>query len=188
MSGIHLHERMHMETTGKYEKFPIGIVLVSNAVSLTLYTCGTFIMFRIGLAAAIVYVLYLLVLEVNLLRNHCTACYYWGKTCGFGQGGLSALFFKKGDPERFCRKKMTWADMIPDLLVSLVPFAAGIIMLFVKFDVLLLLAVVLLLLLTTAGNGFVRGKLTCSHCHQRSLGCPADALFDKENGKAAQKQ
>jgi hypothetical protein len=74
---------------------------------------------------------------------------------------------------------MKWQDLIPDILISLIPFVIGIIFLFLKFNVILLSAVLLLLFLTTTGNGFIRGKLTCRYCRQKDFGCPADALFHK---------
>jgi hypothetical protein len=171
-----------MAKTTAYENFPARIAGASNAVSLSIYGLGILIMFRVGMWFGIAYVLYIALLEFRLLGYHCTACYYWGKTCGFGKGRLSALFFRKRDPAQFCRKNMTWKDMAPDMAVSLLPFAAGIVLIIVRFDLVILSALLLQCLLTTVGNGFIRGKLTCSFCRQRELGCPAYALFNKENG------
>jgi len=169
-----------METTKRYENYPIGIVILSNFVSLAIYGLGFLIIFRLGLAFSFLYLFYILILEYRLIRNHCTNCFYWGKTCGFGKGRLSSWVFKKGDISKFCIKDMTWRDMIPDILVSLIPLVIGIILLILKFDFILLSALLLLLLLTTIGNNFIRGTLTCRYCKQRELGCPADLLFNKE--------
>ena len=73
--------------------------------------------------------------------------------------------------------------MIPDLLVSLIPFVIGIIILISKFDSMLLSALLMLVVLTTTGNGYIRGILTCRYCKQGELGCPADLLFNKGNKK-----
>ncbi len=170
-----------MEGTKTFENFPLRIVFLSNMVTVLIYISGLIITFRLNLIAAILYGAYLLVLEFRLLSSHCTACYYWGKTCGFGKGRISALFFKKGDPSKFCGNKMSWKEMIPDLLISLIPLAIGIILLIHSFDILLLSAVVLVIVLTTSGNGYIRGKLTCKYCKQRALGCPADKLFNNQN-------
>jgi hypothetical protein len=89
------------------------------------------------------------------------------------------MFFRKGDPSKFCEKQMDWKDMIPDLLVSLVPFISGVVLLILEFGFLLLGAVLFLILITTTGNGIIRGTLTCKFCKQRELGCPAEALFNK---------
>ncbi|MBN2522983.1 MAG: hypothetical protein JXB24_06890 [Bacteroidales bacterium] len=168
-----------MEPTKTYENFPTGIVILSNFVSFAIYGLGFLIIFRLGLIFALIFLLYVLLFEFRLLRYHCINCYYWGKTCGFGKGRLSSLFFKKGDSAKFCQKKMSWKDMIPDILISLIPIIVGIVLLCLKFDLILLSALVLLLLLTTFGNGFIRGKMTCIYCRQKELGCPADALFNK---------
>jgi hypothetical protein len=135
---------------------------------------------RLGWIAAVLYLVFILALELRLISKHCVNCYYWGKTCGFGQGRLSSLFFKRGDPSKFCENKMSWKDMIPDLLVSLVPLIIGIVLMIIKFDFILLFASVILIVLTTSGNGFIRGNLTCKYCKQRELGCPAEKLFSKE--------
>ena len=172
-----------METIKRYENYPIGIVILSNVVSLGIYGFGFLIVFRLGLVFSILYLLFILSLEYRLLRYHCTNCFYWGRICGFGKGRLSSWFFKRGDSFQFCMKDFTWKDMIPDLLVSLIPFVIGIIILILKFDIMLLSALLMLVVLTTIGNGYIRGTLTCRYCKQGELGCPADLLFNKGNKK-----
>jgi hypothetical protein len=73
-------------------------------------------------------------------------------------------FFKKGESSQFCLKDFTWKDMIPDLLISLVPCLMGIVLLILNFDIILLSALLMLVLLTTFGNGYIRGTLTCRYC------------------------
>jgi hypothetical protein len=170
-----------MEISKRYDNFPLWIVLPSNLVSILIYSSGFIITLRLGWIVAVLYLAFILALEYRLLSKHCVACYYWGKTCGFGKGRLSALFFKRGDPLKFCNNKMEWKDMIPDLLVSLMPLLLGIVLLIIKFDFLLFFAVILIIALTTLGNGFIRGSLTCTYCKQRELGCPAEKLFSKDN-------
>lgn len=169
-----------MATVNRYESYPVGTVLLSNLVSLSIYGLGVLIIFRLGLVFSALYLLYIFILELRLIKDHCTNCFYWGKTCGFGKGKISSLFFKKGDTSRFCIKEMTWKDMIPDILVSLIPLMIGIILLIIKFDFILLSALLLLIVLNTAGNSFIRGKLTCKHCKQEESGCPASNLFNRE--------
>jgi hypothetical protein len=113
------------------------------------------------------------------MRFHCTKCYYWARRAEFGRGKVSAWFFKQGDPSQFCLKELTWKDMIPDFLLTLVPLLTGILLLILEFRTGVLLALVVMVLLTTIGNALIRGKLTWRHCKQRELGCPADALFNK---------
>ena len=160
-----------------YHHFPFRTVFLSNAVSLSIYTLGFIMLFKLGLLYSLLFLAYLAVLEYRLLRYHCTNCWYWGKSCGFGKGRLSALFFKKGNPSKFCSRSFTWQDMIPDILVTLIPMITGIILLIIRFDIFILSALILLALLTTSGNSYIRGKLTCRHCKQKELGCPAAELF-----------
>jgi hypothetical protein len=168
-----------MDTIKRYENFPIGIVVVSNFVSLTIYGLGLLIIIRLGLAFSFLFLLYILFFEYRLLKKHCTNCYYWGKICGFGKGRISSWLFKKGDISKFCVRDMTWKDMIPDILLSLIPLVIGIVLLILKFDFILLSAMLLLLIFTTMGNGYIRGTLTCKYCKQKELGCPADTMFNK---------
>jgi hypothetical protein len=169
-----------METVKTYENYPVWILILSNFVSLAIYCCGFTIMLQVGWIVAILYLVFILGLEYRLISRHCTECYYWGKTCGFGRSRISALLFKQGNSTQFCKDTITLKEMVPDLLISLVPFVTGIILMVIKFDLLLLIPVFALLVLTTSGNGFIRGKLTCRFCKQRELGCPADRLFNKE--------
>jgi hypothetical protein len=169
-----------METSRTYENYPVWIVTLSTLVSFTIYFLGFMIAYRLGWIYSLMYLCFILYLELRLLKSHCTDCYYWGKTCGFGKGRISSLFFKKGDGAGFCNTEFSWKDMIPDLLVSLIPLIIGIVLLIIKFDVLILIGLILLIGLTTAGNGFIRGTLTCRFCKQREFGCPAEKLFNKE--------
>ncbi len=96
---------------------------------------------------------------------------------------MCSLFFKKGDANRFKQDKIAWKDIIPDLMVSLIPILAGITLLIIDFSWLILALVLLLFLLSSIGNGLVRGSLACKHCKQREIGCPAEQLFNREKVK-----
>lgn len=169
-----------METTKTYENYPVWIVALSNLLSLLIYGCGFIIMLHLGWIVAFLFLIFFLILEIRIISKHCVDCFYWGKTCGFGKGRISSWFFKKGDSSKFCNKKMTWKDMIPDLLISLIPLVAGIVLMIIRFDFVILFSVILMVILSTTGNGFIRGTLTCRYCKQRESGCPADQLFNKD--------
>lgn len=162
-----------------FEKYPAWIVLVSNSLSILVYGLGFFILFQTHWILSAVYLAFALFLEIRIIKSHCVDCYYWGKTCGFGKGQVSAWLFKKGDSVRFCAMNLTWKSMIPDLMVSFIPVITAIILLIIDFNLLILFALISIFALTTAGNGFVRGSLTCKFCKQRELGCPAEKLFNK---------
>lgn len=163
-----------------YENYPHCIIFVSNLFSLTLYLIGAFIIFQIGLICLAIYLLYILWLETNVMRKSCVNCFYYGKYCAFGKGKLAALFFKRGNPENFIKRQITWKTMIPDALVALVPLVVGVVLLIKNFSWFILILMILLAALTTAGNGFIRGSLACKFCKQKELGCPAEKLFNKK--------
>lgn len=163
-----------------YENFPFRTVLISNALSIGIYASGLIVIAYLGWVVALLFLAFILSLEFRVIRFHCINCYYWGKICGFGKGRVSAWLFKKGNPAKFCIKAMTWKDMIPDLMISLIPLITGIILLIIDFRFPVLLALAVLIFLTTVGNGYVRGSLTCTYCKQRELGCPANDLFSQK--------
>ncbi|MBN2600908.1 MAG: hypothetical protein JXR87_02825 [Candidatus Marinimicrobia bacterium] len=169
-----------MMEMNSYENFPVWIVLLANAVSILLYGIGFFICYRLHWIAGILYLLFILTLEFRLIGRHCVNCYYFGKICGFGKGWFSAKLFKRGDSAEFCAKEMIWKDMIPDMLVVIIPLIIGIILLVMNFSILILTALIVMILLASTGNSFVRGSLTCKYCKQLELGCPAAKLFNQK--------
>jgi Co/Zn/Cd efflux system component len=162
-----------------YENYPCWIMLISNFVSIVIYLIGAFIISQIGLIWLCLYLLYIVWLEIRIMKKSCVNCFYYGKYCAFGRGKISSWFFKKGSSNKFLKRKITWKDILPDFLVSIIPFIAGIVLLILNFNWLLLILIVLLAILTSAGNGFVRSNLACKFCKQRKIGCPAEQLFNK---------
>lgn len=167
-----------MQEPACHENYPATTVIVSNLVPLVIWVTGAFILSKIGLPWALLYLLFVLALEFRLVSGHCRDCYYFGKTCAFGKGRISAIFFRRGNPAQFSQVQMSWKDILPDFLVILVPVIAGIALLIQEFSGAILLSVLVLLLFGFAGNAFVRGHLACRYCKQRELGCPAERLFD----------
>lgn len=169
-----------MNTIRTYVNYPIGIVLIANLLSISIYALGFFILWHVQWILSVLFITYVLFLEIRLIKNHCIECYYYGKLCAFGKGKISSWFFKKGDPSHFCSREITWKTMIPDLLISLIPVIAGVVLLILSFNLIILFAIILLITLTTIGNGYVRTSMACKYCQQRLDGCPADKLFNKE--------
>lgn len=112
-----------------FESYPVWIVLVSQAVSLTMYGLGTLVLSGFGLAAALVYLGYCVFVEVSVLRGSCRHCYYYGRLCSFGRGKLCSLLFKPGDAHRFLDREPSLRDILPDLLVPAIPVVGGIVLL-----------------------------------------------------------
>lgn len=169
-----------MEQVKVYERFPFWIVGLSNFVGVAIYLVGAYILAGFGLWLAGLYLLYCLGLELRLLKAGCVNCYYYGKACGFGKGKLCSWLFKKGDPRKFSETDISWAGMLPDLVVLLWPVVVGIVLLVQNFSWLLAGLLVLLVVLSMSGNALIRGSLTCKYCRQRELGCPAARLFGVE--------
>jgi hypothetical protein len=168
-----------MQEPGCKENYPTAIVIGSNLLSLLIYGIGAFILFRFGIIWVIGYVFFILILEFRLLSGHCVDCFYYGKTCAFGKGRLSSLFYQKGNPEKFSQMTLTWKDIIPDFLMFMIPVLAGILLLIQEFTWIVLILIITLFLLGFLGNALVRGQLACRYCKQREIGCPAERLFNK---------
>ena len=166
-----------MKKSRTYEKYPYWIILISSFVSIATYLLGALIIRRFGFSLLVIYLLYILLLEARLLKEGCVDCYYYGKQCAFGRGKLSCFFFKKGNPKKFVSRQITWKQIIPDFMVSVVPIILGVSLLITDFEIFLLLQVVLLVLFAFVGSAFVRSSLACKHCRQREIGCPAEQLF-----------
>jgi hypothetical protein len=169
-----------MQDPGWYEKYPIRVIFISNLLSLMMYGIGAYVLYRFGLIWVILYIIFILAIEYRLMSGHCVDCYYYGKRCAFGKGWLSSRLFPKGNPEQFCKKTITWKDIIPDFLLFFIPVSAGIVLLIMEFSWTILILLIVLLVLGFFGSALVRGQLACRYCKQRETGCPAEQLFDKK--------
>lgn len=165
-----------------YEQYPAWMVAIAIAHTLLICFTGAALMLQAGPIWAALYLLFCAWCEYRVLSGSCVNCCYYGKTCAFGRGKVSAWFFRPGDPAKFNARPMTWASLIPDMLVSLLPLAAGVIALIRSWSWLTLGLMVLLLALAFPVTGAIRGQLACSHCRQRQCGCPAERLFGKTAG------
>ena len=168
-----------MNSNKTFEYFPLWMVIIADIVAFGIYIIGAYIIFKFSVIGGWLYLLFCLIVEIGVMRLSCINCYYYGKLCGMGRGKLASLFFGKGDPKKFLEKKITWKSLIPDLLVSLIPFIIGIYILLNDFNWFLLILILALTFLTTFGNGFVRTNFACKYCKQKELGCPAEKLFEK---------
>ena len=169
----------------RFENYPAWIILTCNLVSLAIYAIGAVILSGISLWVSVAYLLFCLWLELRVMRKRCVNCFYYGKKCGTGKGRLCARLFKRGDPQTFAEKEASWKELLPDLLVSLLPLLAGIALSILDFTWFRTVLLALLIALTSGGTGFIRGNLLCKYCEQGRLGCPAAKLFEKATGKNA---
>ena len=166
-----------MEETECYENFPIGIVILSNLVAISIYGVGAYILLGTCIVFTVLYVLYCLWIEISILKKSCVDCYYYGKVCGFGKGRLCSLLFKKGNSQKFVEKEISWLQLFPDFFVFIFPLIGGIILLIRDFSWLIQILLIVLAILSFGGNAVIRGSFACKYCKQREIGCPAEQLF-----------
>ncbi len=171
------------QKTKTYENFPLWMVGMSNLLALLIYIIGAYILYKLWVGFFVLYVLYCFWVEKRVLRKSCINCYYYGKTCCFGKGKLCSLLFKKRNSKDFCKKKISWIDILPDFLVSILPFIAGVILLIKNFNWGILFLMVIIIILSFGGSAVIRGNFACKYCKQREIGCPAEKLFNKKEEK-----
>ncbi len=175
---------MEMKNPKIYDRYPLRIVALANILQLAVYVAGAYIMFKLSLITGILYVVYLLLLERSVFKEGCIHCCYYGKFCAFGKGVVAAKFFKRGDPKKFCERRLGLKDFIPQLLVVLIPLIIGVALLVSRgFDTSILIAMAYPLLSWFAINPILYGKLACLHCKQGSICCPALKFFTEKQKK-----
>lgn len=133
-----------------------------------------------GIIFSVLYLLYCIWIEIEILRKSCVNCYYYGKICGLGRGKLCPFFFKKGNPEKFAEMELSWFKMLPDFMVIIFPIIGGIIFLLKDFNWLIVAILTILVIVYFGGNAIIRGSFACKYCKQREIGCPAEKMFSKE--------
>jgi hypothetical protein len=162
-----------------HDEFPLSSVLFCTTVSIAIYIVGAYLITPLGKIFVALYLLYCLWMEIRILAKSCRDCYYYGRLCAFGRGKICSLLLKKGSPERFKMKKITWINLVPDFLVSLIPLVIGGFYLVQSFSWLRLSFMIVLVIIAFPVTGFVRRSISCKFCRQREMGCPAVQLFAK---------
>ena len=169
-----------MEPVKSYENFPFSMVLVAVLVNVSIYALGTAILSGFGNIMAALYLLYCLGVEIHVMKMSCVDCCYYGKWCAFGRGKAAPLLFKQGDPKRFPSRCISWKELLPDMLVLLIPLVGGIALLIRGFSWGLVMMLTALVALSFGGNYIVRSRIACKYCRQPELGCPAEQFFGKQ--------
>jgi len=174
-----------MKKTKAYENFPIWIVLIYIFISISLYFVGFYLLYLIWSWLILPYLIYILYIEFKIYKEGCIGCYYYGKMCGGGRGKLAKLLFKKGSPNIWRNKKVSFKDFIPSLFISIIPIAAGIFLLIKDFNWLILVFAAWPIIIWFFGNPLIYGELICPNCKQAQICCPVCEYFMK---KAMKKQ
>ncbi len=169
-----------METIRSYKNFPFSLIAASVLVNISIYALGAFILAGFGTLMAALYLLLCLGNEVHVMIKSCADCYYYGKWCAFGRGKAAALFFKRGDPQRFLTKSISRKDLTLDMLTVVFPLVGGIALLINGISWVIVIALALLLTFSFGGNYLIRSRVACFYCKQRELGCPAERFFSTQ--------
>ena len=163
-----------------HESCPVWMAVLSVTTTLLIYVLGVLILLQASIILAMIYILYCVWVELRVLSKSCVNCCYYGRVCGLGRSIMCTLLFKQGDPEKFLNRKISWLQVLPDLLVTIIPLLVGVVLLITHFWWFTLFLMIVLFLLSFVGTAILRGSLTCKYCKQRELGCPAEQLFSKK--------
>ncbi|MBU0628496.1 MAG: threonine/serine exporter family protein [Nanoarchaeota archaeon] len=171
---------MKREKPQIYNKYPLWIVLVANIIMILGIIAGAYIMFRLHWITGIIYLVYVVFLEFTVYKEGCRDCYYYNSRCAFGKSYIAGIFFKKGDGKNFTKRKTSWKDLIPIMLGSIIPMIVGIALLISRgFHLLTLIAAIYPVVNWFVINPILYGQLSCKHCKQGSICCPALEFFSK---------
>jgi hypothetical protein len=167
-----------------YECYPWWSVLIDNFVTLSLYAAGFYLLYLIWPWAMAFFFLYLIYLEWSIYHEGCVSCYYYGKVCHSGRGAIAKLFCKRGDPNVFLTRSVSFKDFLPQFVPNLVVILAGLYLLITNGFNWLILLLMLWPVATFFLNQITFGQLACPHCKQAELGCPVYDMFaPKEESK-----
>jgi hypothetical protein len=175
-----------MDESKVFEKYPVWMILVYYFFSFSVYAAGLYLVYLVFPLFSLLLFIYIMFLEVQVLREGCVRCYYYGKRCVCGKGKLAELLMKKDEKRKFNEKKLTMKNFIPSMLPMLVALISGIYLIFINLpglDFLIIGLTIWPLLVTFLGNPVIYGKMACPHCRQRELGCPACEFFMKTEKK-----
>jgi len=156
------------------EEYPKRTVIMGNLVMLLWIALGTIACwFLVPLIAWIYLALGIIVVYFVLRKLVCTNCYYYDKWCGTGWGKLTALFFKKGDINKFGTGIGVKLAPVTYGLMSLIPLILVIISMIQGFTV-PKLVVLILLLVVSAYSGSIGRRKGCANCKMKLI-CPGSA-------------
>lgn len=168
-----------MDEIKPYEKYPQCMTSVAVLLNVTIYALGAAILAGFGVVMSTLYLLYCLGNELHVMKKSCVDCFYYGRWCAFGKGKVAPLLFKQGEPGRFISKKISWKELMPDILVLMIPLLGGIALLVQRFSWSVALMLAALLVLSLNGTYVIRSQIACKYCKQRELGCPAEQFFSR---------
>jgi len=164
-----------------FENYPLSTNLITSIVTLLICAVGVYLLWQLGMIWGILFILYIIGLELFTFKHGCSCCYYYGKRCAFYRSKVAPLFFKKDDPQKFCQRKVTFWNLLPTVLASLIPVIVGVFLLIKSFSLLILILTLIPVINWFIVNPLIFGKLVCLHCKQGRICCPANDFFGKKS-------
>jgi hypothetical protein len=164
-----------------FENYPFLTVLIANTVTFIIWIVSIYLVWQLGAFWGALFIVYLLSLEFFVYKHGCSCCYYYGKWCAFGRGKIAPFLVKRYDPQKFCQRKVTWLNLLPVVLGSLIPVIVGVVLLIRGFSCSIFILTLIPVVNWFFINPLVYGKLICLHCKQGRLCCPANDFFGKKN-------
>ncbi len=172
-----------MKEPEAFDKYPVSTTIIFWMVGLLNIMIGIYLLSMINIILSVLFLAYVIIIELQVYREGCVSCWYYGKRCASGRGKIAPKLFRKQDPKRFCEKKVTWKNLLPTVLVTAIPVAAGIYVMFQAFTYLVLGLTIIPLLIWFIGSPLLYGKTVCPHCRQGRICCPANDFFGKKAKK-----
>lgn len=163
-----------MEQNKYYENYPFSTVCICSGQTILSYILGTWILFLVNEWLGFGYILLWLFSLLISMKLRCCYCYYYGRTCSFSLlSKLAGMIFNKGDPQEFKSSKKVMPVAAVSFIVSLLPLVGGVILNIMNFSWLNVLLLGVYILSAFLVSFPIRGSLSCKHCKQGELGCPA---------------
>lgn len=157
------------------EEFSKFIIILGNILMLLWIALGTISCWFLSPLIALLYMLFALIMIFVVLRKMvCANCYYYGKWCAMGWGKLSAIFFRKGDVDKFSSSIGIKLAPVTYGLLTLIPLILIVISLVRGFSIFKVVLLILLLFISFY-SGSINRKKTCAKCKMRII-CPGSAV------------
>jgi len=157
------------------EEYPKTSAVIGNFFMILWIALGTIACWLVYPLIAWLYLAFAIIMVFIVLRKLvCTDCYYYDKWCCIGWGKLSALFFKKGEIEKFPNTLGLKIAPLTYGVLSLIPLILISISLILKFTF-FKIVILLLLLLISFYSGTVGRKKSCAKCKMRLI-CPGSVV------------
>ncbi|MBL7136580.1 MAG: hypothetical protein ISS81_08345 [Candidatus Marinimicrobia bacterium] len=169
-----MEKELKIYEEGLEETSLTNIILV-NILMILWIALGTIACWYLSPLASWIYLGFAIITVYIVLRKLvCANCYYYDKLCYIGWGKISALFFKKGDIEKFDSNIGIKLAPVTYGLLTLAPLVLIIVSIFQQFSIDKIIVFSLLLLISFYSGGISRRK-ACENCKMKLI-CPGCAV------------